>query len=712
MNNFFLKRNLKTGSLYFCAILFTLVLNGQSTAQDLQKLIPANASGVITMDGNSFFKKIDLDQINRLEMFKDLDEETQGRRGSKYNEYSKLYKDPASIGINLLSKTYIYFENSKDTTRWGSSYVYTGVIVSLSKSKKFESFIKKISDSAIVKHGAYKFCKTGYNNLVGWNKSQLILLFTSGYGDDKDLLLVKEFKRLINLSNEESIKSNKNFMAAQSQHSFDFNYWMNFEPLMNSIYPMMYMAMPVYKNIPFIGADFYKGYFLQMNLNFNNGSIVMDASQQLSPESGAMIKDVYGKGLNPDMMKYIHKDHLLGLYSYSLNMKGIKAILDTALTDSIKTKINEGFAELLYEGKIKEDPKVKKLQKEIDSMYADLYPPVDYSAYNNYDYLDSSAVVEDYYDTTYVEEDYSEEEPVQVDTAVAVEEPYIDYAVVDSVSAYEGDYYSDSTYSYSYTQTKEDSIYNAKYDRINVKREEIDKRKKELFQKKLKDLDLSKDFLFDLFKGDAMGAITDYYYRETKYKTFEYDDEELKAVEVEKVKKDPFAEFIVGFTLNDLAQAKKLIGKLTKDSFLVKQGDYHEINIKELPVKIFVAISNNILLITNDEELLKKNFSGYPAEERVSKELQDVLLNKTSSGFVNLKEIFVRLPYQTLSPNMQATYTLLMNSLGTVSMTSSHYKDNISQSDLSLTFTNKIDNSFYEIFRIINEIYKINSGKH
>src|SRR5690606_13664017 len=105
----------------------------------------------------------------------------------------------------------------------------------------------------------------------------------------------------------------------------------------SNLFPMYYMAaMPGLRNIPFISPDFYKEYYLQTNLNFNNGNITMDAKQFLSKESGEKIKDVYGKGINPDMMKFIHKDHLLGLYSYSMNMRGIKAILDTALTDSIK----------------------------------------------------------------------------------------------------------------------------------------------------------------------------------------------------------------------------------------------------------------------------------------------------------------------------------------------------------------------------------------
>src|SRR5690606_4167416 len=124
---------------------------------------------------------------------------------------------------------------------------------------------------------------------------------------------------------------------------------------------------------------------------------------------------------------------------------------------------------------------------------------------------------------------------------------------------------------------------------------------------------------------------------------YEYDDEELKAVEVEKEKNEPHPEYLVGFTLTNSGEARKFIDKLTKDSFLLKQSNYHQINA-DWKVKVFVAVTENILLITNDEELLKKNFSGYAPEDRISKELQDLLLHKTTSGYVNIREIFARLP--------------------------------------------------------------------
>lgn len=680
----------------FCSLLFiyTLafisIIYTEATAQDLLKLIPANSSGVVSMNGEGFFKKIDLEQINRLEMFQDMDERTQGKKGDRYQEYSKLYKAPTSLGLNIHSNSYIFFGNLVDTTEYGMRYTYTGLTMSLIKSSKFENFIKKVSDQKPVKLGAYKFCRIETGAIVAWNKKQLMVLSISGFGEDKEEILLKQLKQLINQSVNESIKSNKNFMATQSQ-SFDFNYWMNFESTMNGLLPVSYMTLPIFKDLPFIGADFYKGYFFDVNLNFNNGDISIDGKQTLSDESSKKMKDIYGKGLNPEFVKYLHKDHLLGLYSYSINMKGLKPMLDTALADSVKDQINEGFIGLLYDAKIKKDTKVNKLQLEIDSMYTDLYPAYKYDTTAYTDYAD--------YDTSYYQDDYYESDTTAIDEE-QITEDYVDTSDVEM------EYYEDSTYTDSYS--KEDSIFNAKNDRIDAKRKELDDRKKVLLQAKVKELNLKKDFLFDLFQGDAIGAITDYYWIDKKYKTFDYDEENLKPIEVEKTKKEIFPEFFAGFTLNNTVEAKKFLASLTKDSFLLKKNTYYIIPGEQ---KLFVSISNNLLLITNNEVIVNENFKGYSEKERISNDLQATLLHKTSAFHINIKDVFAKLPYDNMSREKQAMYSLLASSFGTLSATSDPYITNISKSDMSLSLTNKIDNSFYEIFRIINEVYKMNRNK-
>jgi hypothetical protein len=359
----------------------------------------------------------------------------------------------------------------------------------------------------------------------------------------------------------------------------------------------------------------------------------------------------------------------------------------------MKNNINEGFIGLLYESKFKKDSKVMKIQTEIDSMYTDLYPPYKYdtTAYTDFAEVDTNYYQDDYYD--------ADTTALPQDEEVEITENYTD------TTAYEMEY-TDSTYNDTYS--KEDSLFNAKNDRIDAKRKELDARKKVLQEAKVKELNLRKDFFLDLLQGDAIGAITDYYWIDKKYKTFDYEGDDLKPAEVEKTKKEIFPEFFMGFTLNNTVQAKRLLLSLTKDSFLLKQNSYYIIPGEQ---KLFVSISNNLLLVTNNEAIVKESFLGYSEKERISQDLQATLLHKTSSFYVNIKDIFAKLPFENLSPDKHAMYTLLMNSFGTATATSDQYVNNLSRSDMTLNFTNKIDNSFYEIFRIINEIYKMNRNK-
>lgn len=714
---FFLTNNAASRA---CILACLWLLSLAVYAQDLQKCIPATASGVVTLDGSNFFRKIDLDQINRLEMFKELDEETRGRKGSKYDEYSKIYKNPSSIGLNVLSKSYLYFEHSPDTTSWGTHYTYSALLVGLSKSKKFESFIKKVSDEPIQKSGVYKYVHNSRSNIVAWNNSQVIVLWLDGYYEEKDSMLLKEFERITHLSPEQCIKSNKNFIESQSA-KFDFNYWMNFESFFSGLWFSGAMTFPVIKALPFIGSDFYKGYYLQLFLNFNNGSVSFNSKQLLSEESARKVEHVYGSGINPGLLNYIHKDHLLGIYSYSLNMEGIKAMLDTALHDTVKSRVNEAFIDFLYRKKINDDPKVVAMNKQLDSMYTDLY---DYNHGDDSDEADDTTAIspayDDYTDEPYrdsiPEEDfygYYEEDTlsVPVDTAVYDTSPIVfeeeDYATVDSSVSDTTDFSANIT---SFKRGGPDSLFQAKRARVDSVRTLISKRKQQLSDEKVKELALENNDLLEIFQGDIMGAITDYFFIEKKYKTYDYDEEELQTVEVEKTKREVFPEYVIGLTLNNVGKAKNILEKLHQDSFLLRKDNYYYFPFGDQSVMTMIA--GKILLITNNKELLSRHAEGYQEAERLPKNLQDLLLNKNASAYVSLKDIFARLPFNNLSRQRHDIYTLLMNSLGSISLTSFNYKSNVSDSEIVFNVTNKLDNSFYEILRIINEAYKINKAQY
>ncbi|MBX9851176.1 MAG: DUF4836 family protein, partial [Cytophagaceae bacterium] len=598
MKKFFLIGIKKTISLLILTVIFNLSLLTHSSAQDLLKYIPAKASGVLAFNGEGFFKKVDLNQITNLEMFRDLDAEAKQKKDKEYEEMSKAWNAPESIGLNKNSQIYFFFENNYDTTFQSMSH-YFGCLFSLTKAKKFESFLKKLTkdEYRVQKKGSWKYLsEKGF--LLAWSSNAAIVLGMEGGGKENQLVLQK-FESMISQTEAQSIKSNKNFSTLHEKE-YDFNYWMNFHSLFSGLGIFKQFKEPFLQKIPFYNDDFYKDYYLSLILNFHNGNISWTTQQTLNSESAKKVKPFYGDGINPELVRYIHRDHLLGVYTYSSDMKGIKAILDTALHDTLKQKVNEGFIELLYESKVRNDKRIKKLQAEIDSMYTDLYS-YNNTNYDTYNYSDTASYYENYSDTTY--KDY-----VPDTTSSAPPEPDYNYNTYTdtAVTAVDTTYNYDS-YNYERDE-KADSIYNAKYERINKKYDNIKAIKTELYRAKAKELNLKSDDLFNLFEGDFLAACTDILYKETKYKTYVYDEEELKSEEVEKTKKDPYPEFVVALTLNDVAKAKDLMKKMERDSFIIAEENFYKAPGE---VEGYMGIQEKILIITNKKELLRSNFNGY-----------------------------------------------------------------------------------------------------
>jgi len=707
-------------------LFFSIVIN--SFSQDLTKLIPSSSSGVFTFDAGYFFKKVDLQQIQRLEMFQDLDEQNQLRNKERHKHISKIYKAPESIGVNLNSKWYLFMDHSEDTTLWGTRSTFYGLLIPLSNSSKFENFYKKISDSTIHKRKGYKYSMLGYSQMIAWNKSNIIILFSSSYSEDAIFSITKELDKITHLTNEQCLKSNKNFCDAQLG-KFDFHYWMHFGSLFSGMNLAKYaMLFPGFKNLPFTKENFYKDYYLHFSLNFDNGSIHINSKQFLSKESAQQVDNLYGKGINKDLIKYIHKDYFLGSYAFSMNMNGIKSMIDTMVTDSLKEKLNQGFVEGFYEDYFKKDKQLTKLNLELDSMYADLYPKSDTNSYNynnyNDDYdttsyssdydsnnynTDTSSYASDYdaIDTTYNFNNYSD---TATYTTPSNEESIVDTAVVVPP----GDYSNDST-NYEYPQTyysEEDSIYELKRKRIQEKNKEIKTRTNYLANQKIKELNIQKNDILELFKGDVLMVLSGFHFIPKKYKSYEYDEEEYKTIEVEKVKNDPFPEFTIGLTVNNKTKLESLLNGFVKDSLLKQHKNYyytHSTKGDSTPT-IYLALSGEVLLITSEVELVTTHLNGYSSENRISKEVEDLITNKTLSVYVSLKDIFARLPYNNLSAQRAELYTMLMNSFTTTYLTAENSKSDTSSSDFVFNFTNKLDNSLFEILRLFNESYKINRG--
>jgi hypothetical protein len=345
-------------------------------------------------------------------------------------------------------------------------------------------------------------------------------------------------------------------------------------------------------------------------------------------------------------------------------------------------------------------------------MYSDLYPKSnDTNSYNYNNYNDS-------YDTTSYTSDYNDYTDTtnynNYSDTLTYETPVP--AASDTLATNYQDEYSYDSSNFQYHRSyysEEDSLYELKNKRIKEKTKEIKRRSEFLGNQKIQELRLQKDDILELFKGDLLMVFSGFHFVPKKYKSYEYDEEEYKAVEVEKIKNEPFPEFTIGLSVNNKSKLQSILNSFVKDSILIQHQNYFysESSKADSTPRIYLALNGDVLLITTELELVTTNLNGYSSENRISKEVEDLLTNKTLSIYVSLKDIFARLPYNNLSVQKAELYTLLMNSFTNSYLTSENTKPDTSNSDFVFNFTNKLDNSLFEILRLFNESYKINKGK-
>lgn len=120
--------------------------------------------------------------------------------------------------------------------------------------------------------------------------------------------------------------------------------------------------------------------------------------------------------------------------------------------------------------------------------------------------------------------------------------------------------------------------------------------------------------LFDLIQGDFVFALTDIKEFDVEYTSYDYD-EDYKRIETTKTKKETLPEFVSIATIGNKELRDKIIKLMSQTDVIRKKGDYYELQEPKSrysdraakPLNVFYMIKDNLLIVTNDEQLLIDN---------------------------------------------------------------------------------------------------------
>ena len=334
-------------------ICFVANINAQ-----LEQHIPKDATFVTSFNLNNLNKKVSLEKIRSYDFFKEgWNEMMKEMRRNASPTMIDAFENPSKYGMDVMSETFLFGDISED----GS---YFGMVFNLNDESKFaEFFTKNILPEAGGEMGSMSGFKTMTtpNAAVAWNKN--VGIITGGTLNDimsgkpssgkdhgenfaeKEAAAVQGYlQRMLKTSRATSLLSNPRFAQVSAKKS-DMKMWMDYKWVMQMQMKDANSTMAMAGMPDFFEQlkPLYEDVYYAMDLNFNDGKMVMDTKMYGNNKMLDMWRRVSDRKLNPKFFKYLPKENM-GYLSMSINMENMAEELTGLFGPMIEqsgTSVNE-----------------------------------------------------------------------------------------------------------------------------------------------------------------------------------------------------------------------------------------------------------------------------------------------------------------------------------------------------------------------------------
>ncbi len=203
-------------------------------------------------------------------------------------------------------------------------------------------------------------------------------------------------------------------------------------------------------------------------------------------------------------------------------------------------------------------------------------------------------------------------------------------------------------------------------------------------------------------KGDALFLMYDLSDKEVTYKTYEYD-EDYKYVEVEKTKTETVPDFLLLLSSDNTDLLKKICNYGQEKGIVSVENGIYIIKEKKLPTEIYVAINEGIITIGSNKERVGKNNIN---NKKISRKHKKILLNSSSSIYINTKDILEIAKDFTKSNRKQKRLDYILNNVEDIELTTSKIKNNKMSVSLKMELPTGHKNGLQYLITLLEEISK------
>lgn len=344
----------------FSLLLIISLFASCSKDDNYVKIIPSDASMVMSFNAKALNEKSNVEDITKTEFYQMALEEADKEDVGKIEDYVKLAQHSDENGIDLNNTFYMFMQGAS-----GRNPV-VGFTFPLTDKAKFKTVLEeKLTEEEIVysivnkNDIEYLDIETGNQALFAWNDKQVLIYANSGNFEET----VNNGIELFNNKDETSALSNESFNEFL-KNSKDISLWLNYGKFMGMMPPQQ---MLVYSQLPF---DF-KDTYAEMHASFNKGEIIVETTFHPNKELEAMMKkyDVYGNSFNTDITDYIPANNYANI-GMSVDFNAYYELLREMFEESQGENIDKFIVEFEAQTEMKLDELLDALG---GSVYAGIY---------------------------------------------------------------------------------------------------------------------------------------------------------------------------------------------------------------------------------------------------------------------------------------------------------------------------------------------------
>lgn len=224
---------------------------------------------------------------------------------------------------------------------------------------------------------------------------------------------------------------------------------------------------------------------------------------------------------------------------------------------------------------------------------------------------------------------------------------------------------------------------------------------------------LDEEEIFDLVKGDMIFAVTDIKEFDISYTSYEYD-EDYNRLETTKTKKETLPEYVFTANVGNSDLSDKIIRLMETSKTVYDKGGFYKYTPYSYygrnsgGMEVFFAIQDNVLIITNDYELVTQQLvDGVSKDNKIEKQVTAMAKKNNLFGFWDNSKTIEKLDkgFGKELKDFDQVMSNLQNTFGNITIEGVKQNGNNFETKVSIKTKENNVNSLIDVVHFANKLY-------